>query len=221
MVLQISRSDYLHLQSETYTPISSPEIGDDFGIHYDPGVHGFDGPVNVSYQNYFYNTSSKSTVVAFHFPDEANLIAPAVNFFSGLNALGIPTVFDPNDGAHAGATYLPLDISPKNQSRADARRSYYDPFADRQNWWVSTGRYVTQLVYEESGCATANPHADPIPGDHGTGQGNGAGTGGSGADPAPGLAAPPPTKRQESDSPNVRVIGVEVSKIGNFEPRFF
>ena len=132
-------------------------------------------------------------------------------FFDGLNALGIPTEFDPCDGAHAGATFLPLDINPQNQSRADARRSYYDPVAARPNLWVSTGRYVTQLVYEQSGCAVANPNATPIPGDHSTGQGTGGS--GVGGNVDAGLSGPPPPQKRQAPSTSnpARVLGVEVS----------
>lgn len=144
----------------------------------------------------------------------------------------MPTVFDPNEASAAGATYLPLDIDPKNMSRADARISYYDPYAGRPNFWVSTGQYVTQIVFEDAGTC-ANNNTGPRPGDPSTGQGTGQGqppvNGPAGNNQ--GLSGPPPSKRSSwkpsfrpffkrqngtasatpTNSSKLRAIGVEVS----------
>ena len=131
-----------------------------------------------------------------------------MNFFDGgLNALGVPTVYEPNDGLHAGATYLPLDISPTNQSRADARRSYYDPYSGRPNFSVSTNRYVTQLIYQGDGCA--NNHTDPIPGDDSTGTGSASGDGSEDGGGLNGGGSPPLKRKRQTTTQ--RVIGVEVN----------
>ncbi|KAI9725227.1 MAG: hypothetical protein M1828_003408 [Chrysothrix sp. TS-e1954] len=189
--------------SETYTPVFSEAIAEQYSINYNASVHGTSGPVNVSFPKYFYNTS--------------------VNFFQGLNQMGVPTVYDPNDGSTAGATYLPLDISPTNQTRADARRSYYDPYAFRDNLYVSTGQYVTNLIFQQtSNCANVNNN-QPHTGDSSTGQGSGAGepptgdssNGGTGASPLSG--SPPKLKRQSSD--DLRVIGVQYA-VNAGSPRY-
>ena len=78
------------------------------------------------------------------------------NFFEGLNYLGVPTAYDPNDGTTAGAYFLPLDIDPNNQTRSDARLSYYEPFSTRANFYVSVGQHVTQLVFENISCPSNN-----------------------------------------------------------------
>ncbi|KAF2459030.1 choline dehydrogenase [Lineolata rhizophorae] len=117
-------------KSETYTPVSSDAIANRFDIDYSPDVHGFDGPVHVGHPKYFYNVS--------------------VNFFDGLNALGVPTAFDPNAGTIAGASFLPINVHPTNMTRVDAKRAYYEPFANRDNLYVSTGQRVTKLVFEEA-----------------------------------------------------------------------
>lgn len=100
-------------KSETYTPIYSQAVSDWYSVHSNASVHGFDGPVNVSYSHYIWNASR--------------------NFFAGLSELRIPTAYDPNDGMTAGASFLPLDLDPVTQTRCTARRAYYDPIASRPN----------------------------------------------------------------------------------------
>ena len=46
-------------QSETYTPVYSEAIAQEYSIHYNPAVHGTSGPVQVSYPKYFYPQSSE------------------------------------------------------------------------------------------------------------------------------------------------------------------
>ncbi|KAK5201184.1 hypothetical protein LTR16_003550, partial [Cryomyces antarcticus] len=145
------------MKSERYTPVYSEDIAAQFSIRYDPGVHGFDGPLNVSYPKYFYNASA--------------------NFFDALTELGIPTAFDPNDGTVAGASFLPVNIDPVNMTRSTARKAYYDPYAARPNLWVATEQHVTRLIIEgvagNSNSTTANP------GDGSVGSGNSTGVGGA------------------------------------------
>ncbi|KAL2349746.1 choline dehydrogenase [Cryomyces antarcticus] len=116
------------MKSERYTPVYSEDIAAQFSIRYDPGVHGFDGPLNVSYPKYFYNASA--------------------NFFDALTELGIPTAFDPNDGTVAGAYFLPVNIDPVNMTRSTARKAHYDPYAARPNLCVATEQHVTRLIIE-------------------------------------------------------------------------
>ena len=118
------------MKSETYTPVTSGDLAAQFSIEDDPFVHGSDGPVNVGYPEYYWNSSSI--------------------LFTALNELGVPTAFDPNAGNVAGASFLPLDITPGTEMRADARRAYYDPYADRPNLWVSTGSTATQILFDET-----------------------------------------------------------------------
>ncbi len=46
------------LQSETYTPIYYEGL-DQQPVDYVAAVHGFDGPIQVSYPEYYWNQSSK------------------------------------------------------------------------------------------------------------------------------------------------------------------
>lgn len=140
--------------SETYSPVYSADVADRFSIHEDPAVHGFDGPVNVSFPHYFWNSSA--------------------DVFAGLNELGVPTAYDPNSGDVAGASFLPFDLDPLTQTRCTAPRAYYDPIADRPNLWISTGQHVTQLVFANG---TGNPSASNPSGTHlFVGQGSSSGT---------------------------------------------
>jgi len=114
-------------KSETFTPVSSLEKATFLSIEDDVAVHGTNGPVNVSFSDYYWNSSS----VLFH----------------ALNELGVPTASDPNSGTIAGASFLPLDLNPDTQTRCSARNAYYDPYTSRPNLWVSTSQYVTQVLF--------------------------------------------------------------------------
>lgn len=121
-------------KSETYTPVSSLEVATQFSIESDPEVHGFKGPVSVSFPEYAWNSSAM--------------------LFGALNELGIPTAYDPNTGRVAGASFLPLNLDPSTETRSTARTAYYDPIITRPNLWVSTGQYVTQVLFANAATNT-------------------------------------------------------------------
>lgn len=124
------RSNANDRQSETFTPVTDVAIATQFSIEENPNVHGFSGPVNVSFPHYFWNSSAV--------------------LFSALNELGVPTSYDPNDGQIAGASFLPLDLDPVTEMRSTARRAYFDPVESRPNLWVATNQYVTQILFSNT-----------------------------------------------------------------------
>ena len=65
-----------------------------------------------------------------------------------MNELGVPTAYDPNDGTSAGGFFLPSDIEPTNQTRSDARRTYYDPYCSSPNFNVLVNFQVTQILFD-------------------------------------------------------------------------
>lgn len=136
-------------RSETYTPVYSEEIAEEYSIQEWPEVHGYAGPVNVSFPKFFWNSSAV--------------------LFEALNELGIPTAYDPNTGLLAGASFLPMDIDPVTEERSTARRAYYDPIMSRPNLWVSTEQTVTQLIFE--GHLMNEGASASIPGDTSAGDG--------------------------------------------------
>jgi choline dehydrogenase len=140
-------------KSESYSPIQSSDIADQYSTREDPSVHGYSGPVNVSFPNYKWNAS--------------------INLFGGLNELGVPTAYDPNAGDVAGASYLPFDLEPVTQTRSTARRAYFDSVVNRPNLWVATEQTVTQLLFNgEQG----NPDASaPVSQELSLGQGSSPG----------------------------------------------
>jgi choline dehydrogenase-like flavoprotein len=141
------------MKSETYTPVYSTEMAEQFSIQEYPPVHGYDGPVNVSFPKFFWNSSAM--------------------LFTALNEVGVPTAYDPNTGWIAGASFLPIDVDPATEERSTARRAYYDPFEYRPNLWVSTGQTVTQVLFAGR---EVNPYASTaIPGDGSIGQGDSPG----------------------------------------------
>ena len=136
-------------KSETYSPIQSSDIATDYSIGEDTNVHGYAGPVNVSFPHYYWNSS--------------------INLFSALTELGVPTAYDPNAGDIAGASFLPFGLDPVTQTRCTARRAYYDPVANRPNLWVTTGQTVTQILFDG---AQGNANASaPSVSDFSTGEG--------------------------------------------------
>jgi hypothetical protein len=81
----------------------------------------------------------------------------------------MPISFDPNDGATAGASFLPLSLNPTNQTRCDARTAYFDPYISRPNLWVSTNQHATRILFDGG---SGNPNTTtPTPGDSSVGQG--------------------------------------------------
>ena len=138
-----------------------------------------------------------------------------VNFFAALTALGSPPASDPNDGMSAGAAFIPTDLDPQNQTRSDARRAYFDPYASRPNFHVITGQLVTRINFAGS----RDDQGSTAQATAGTQNGNGAsaglgndglfGTGSSeppsaaGGNPEPGRIKP----RQANGG--LRVTGVE------------
>ncbi|KAK7626270.1 choline dehydrogenase, partial [Phyllosticta citricarpa] len=95
----------------------------------DASVHGTSGPVNVSFQQYFYPATQ--------------------NVYAALNELGVPTdSSDPNNGESAGNSFLPMALDPTSRTRSDARRALYDPVSSRDNLYISNGQFVTKLNIE-------------------------------------------------------------------------
>ncbi|KAI4290348.1 MAG: hypothetical protein L6R35_000385 [Caloplaca aegaea] len=170
-------------------------IAREYSINYNPLVHGFSGPVQVSYPRYFYPQST--------------------NLFAALNYLGVPTQFDPNDGSSAGAAFVPTDLDPVNQTRSDARRAYFDPYVSRPNFHVITGQFVTRILIE--GVGSNFEVSNPTPGGNEDGNGmngmasnNGFGFGPGGTTPALDNTTDARLLRRQSPSTsNLRITGVE------------
>ena len=131
-----------------------------------------------------------------------------------MNLLGLSTQFDPNDGTSAGPAFVPTDIDPNNQTRSDARRTYFDPYVSRSNFHVITGQHVTRVLVEgiDTNSAVSNPSAG------GNNDGNGPATGNNeGFGFGPEASTPPLAgqksrfaRREDPSSSNLRVTGVEV-----------
>ena len=173
--------------------------------------------MQVSYPKFFYPQSSKlGRLCARAFLT----LYTIVNLFAALNSLGVPTQFDQAEGLTAGAALVPADIDPNNQTRSDARRAYYDPFATRSNLHVITGQHVTRILME--GISGDQVTGNPTTGGNSNGQGPDSGnTGSFGFGPIGGPPPPPPgtnpSRRfvsRASRGSNLRIIGVEVRAIG-------
>lgn len=118
-------------KSETFTPqaYAGQTFSDSDQIDsWNPKVHGFRGPAQVSYPDYLWPQSWA--------------------WFEALEALGIPKTTDPNDGTESGGYFIPLSIDPVNQTRSDARRAYWDPVSNRANLNLAVNAQVTRIVFE-------------------------------------------------------------------------
>ena len=196
----------------------SEDVAEEYSINYSPAVHGTSGPVQVSYPKYFYPQSGKLRP-ALH---QCLLVdRSSVNLFEGLNALGIPTQFDPNDGTSAGPALVPTDLDPNNQTRSDARRAYFDPVVNRENFHVITGQHVTRILIEGVGTSpeVTNPTAGGNENGEGTANGNPDGFGfGPSANtppetpPAGGQTSNRFVRRQDPGHADLRITGVEVNE---------
>ncbi|KAL9120381.1 MAG: hypothetical protein Q9187_003059, partial [Circinaria calcarea] len=184
------RDDY-----DAWEALGNPDWGWDSLLPYFKKAKRNVYPIAVSYPKYFYPQSR--------------------NLFAALNLLGVPTAFDPNDGLTAGAALVPTDIDPINQTRADARRSYFDPYATRKNFHVITGQQVTQILIE--GNTGDDVASNPSSGGNVNGNGPASGnTGGFGFGPGGGPPPTPPNEqasasiiRRDPATSNLRVTGVE------------
>lgn len=141
-------------KSESYSPIRSDEIAEQYSSREDTTVHGYDGLVNVSFPHWTWNAS--------------------INLFAALNELGVPTAHDPNAGDVAGASYLPFDLEPVTQTRSTARRAYFDSAVSRPNLWVVTEKTVTQILF--NGAQGNQDASTPVTQDLSVGQGTSPGT---------------------------------------------
>ncbi|KXH40091.1 GMC oxidoreductase [Colletotrichum simmondsii] len=111
---------------ETYTTNVDQHTQDRLNIHPDMSVHGTEGPINVAYPEYFYNSSD--------------------HVIHGLSEMGIHLSGDLNTGDPTGAMMVPSSMSPTNQTRSDARTGYFDPAISRSNLHVVTGQTATRLI---------------------------------------------------------------------------
>ncbi|KAF4549950.1 GMC oxidoreductase-like protein 16 [Elsinoe fawcettii] len=128
-------------RSETFTPESETDQATIYGIGQDNDQHGFDGPQNNSYPNFYYQASQ--------------------NFRAAFEGLGIQTIPDPIAPTQKGLMWLQEGISPWNQSRNDARRARYDTVAGRDNLYVSTGQHVHRVLFE-NGCNSGDNGARAV-----------------------------------------------------------
>lgn len=115
---------------------------------------------------------------------------------------------------------MPTDLNPDIQTRADARVSYYDPYATRENFHVITGQHVTQVLIE--GITPNEEASNQTYGGNLNGDGSASG-GGLGFDLGSKTTLPPKGKRSEqlpvgsANTPNLRITGVEVSRAMQFQ----
>ena len=136
-------------------------------------------------------------------------------------SLGLETQFDPNDGTSAGPAFVPTDLDPNNQTRSDARRTYFDPYVNRPNLHVITGQHVTRVLVEgiANNSQVSNPsYGGNVDGDgSASGNNDGFGFGPGGSTPPIAGQAPPRLQRRQAPAGDLRITGVEVSLFSSVE----
>ena len=115
----------------------------------------------------------------------------------------------------AGAAFCPNDLHPENQTRADARRSYYDPYAHRPNLHIMLGQQVTQILTEgvAVNLAASYPTSGEEDGGASSGNTSGLGFGPAGKPPAVPVnlaKVAPSILRRDAPPSDLRVTGVQV-----------
>ncbi|KAF8432589.1 hypothetical protein BGX38DRAFT_1276640 [Terfezia claveryi] len=114
-------------KSENFTIPSTQQV-EEFGITWDPDVHGFDGYINSGFPNFIYPQNK--------------------NFQTALNNMGIPTSKDMG-GSALNHYWSPNSLEPTTQTRSYAR-GYYDRIQPRPNLHAITSRQVTKLLTKET-----------------------------------------------------------------------
>ena len=78
-------------------------------------------------------------------------------WFDALESLGVEKCTDPNDGTNAGGYFIPLSVDPDNQTRTDARRSYFDPANSRLNLHLAINASASKILFDVDDMPTALP----------------------------------------------------------------
>jgi len=114
-------------KSEHYYPPSDPSLT---GTQSDLSHHGTNGPIQVSYPEFNYETAQLWT------PTMANLSLKTT---------------DPQGGEGWGGYLTPNTIDPKDGTRSYAKTAYLDPVADRGNLNVLTEHQVIKIDFDTTG----------------------------------------------------------------------
>lgn len=114
-------------KSEHYYPPSNPTLT---GTQSNLSYHGTDGPVQVSYPAFNYQTAQ------FWTPTMANLSLKTT---------------DPQGGEGWGGYLTPNSINPTDGTRSYAKTAYLDPAADRENLNVLTEHQVIKIDFDTKG----------------------------------------------------------------------
>jgi choline dehydrogenase-like flavoprotein len=115
-------------RSEQLQPPGPGEVAN--GASYEPGAHGYDGPVSVGW------------VRGISPNNYTNLVN------STFQALGLPWNRDANAGDMRGFTYIPATFYPLTNIRADSARAYYYPVREaRPNLVVYTNAFAERLTW--------------------------------------------------------------------------
>lgn len=113
-------------KSENFTPpINS--VGQVGNIRWDASTHGNSGPMSVSYPGI--------------------MMSLVGNWTSSLNAIGIPTLPNPNGGNTLGGFVAPSSINPTNWTRSYSRPAYIDSLPPRSNLHILPGATVTRVRF--------------------------------------------------------------------------
>jgi choline dehydrogenase-like flavoprotein len=128
-------------KSTTFTPPLASNV-QDFGITYDASYYGTNGPIQASYPNFEYDDMKK--------------------IWAAFKAAGIPLPREHAAGLAVGAFWTPTALQPETQTRSSAKNAYFDPIKSRSNLILSTGKKVTEILFEQSFMSWGPPKANGV-----------------------------------------------------------
>ncbi|GLB41482.1 putative alcohol oxidase [Lyophyllum shimeji] len=113
-------------KSETFTP-PRDEVAEIGNITWSASTHGTQGPMDASYP--------------------AIMMSQVGEWASGLDALGLPALKEPNGGKTLGSLVGPSWINPSNWTRSYSKSAYLDPALSRANLAVLVNSTATRIIF--------------------------------------------------------------------------
>lgn len=117
-----------YIKSENLTRPTKHDL--QAGATYNESVHGFEGPLHVSFNHYM----------------EGNVTGPLNETFDNL---GVPWSEDVNGGKMRGFSVFPETIDHEKDVREDAARAYYWPYKDRPNLTMMSSTRANRILWKK------------------------------------------------------------------------
>lgn len=136
-------------KSENFTP-PDPAFAAVANISWDDTVHGFNGPVQNTYPNYYFPGSGKALLRRYSLvSDITKTDLSTANWRTAAEHVGIVFSPDPNDGSAKGLYWLRISEDAQVRHRNDARINHYDRVKlTRPNYHILVNTTVARVLFE-------------------------------------------------------------------------